>query len=180
MDIMLKMLNNIRNELKKVDAKVLCEVYDGQFHSIIVRAANGKPLTRLQHMQNFFKEVMINYDRDELISKLLVNSHISEEDVREISQMKFKNRTTKHMISISLEMKKVMKKVNRKKVIIRRMYIKTKPINNTCMQDIRTKHREDIWLRFLKQKVDLHKDQITSDLSTKEIQKLMKGTKVHR
>ena len=153
---------------------------DGQFHSIIVRAANGKPLTRLQHMQNFFKEVMINYDQDELISKLLVNSQISEEDVREISQMKFKNGTTKHMISISLEMKKVMKKVNRKKVIIRRMYIKTKPINNTCMQDIRTKHREDIWLKFLKQKVDLHKHPITNDLSMREIQKLMKGTKVHR
>ena len=27
------------------------------------------------------------------------------------------------------------------------------------------------WLKFLKQKVDLHKDQMTSDLSTREIQK---------
>ena len=26
------------------------------------------------------------------------------------------------------------------------------------MQNIRTKHREDIWLKFLKQKVDLHKE----------------------
>ena len=83
------MLNNIWNKLEKVDAKVLCEVYDGQFHSIIVKAANGKPLTRLQHIQNYFKEVMINYDRDELISKLLVNSDISDEDVKELSQTKF-------------------------------------------------------------------------------------------
>ena len=134
MKIMLQMLNDIWNELKKVDAKVLCEVYDGQFHSIIVKSASGKPLTRLQHMQNYFKEVMINYDRDELISKLLVNSDISDEDVKELSQTKFKNGSTKHMNSITLEMKKVMKKVNRRKLIIRRMYIKTKPIDNTCMQ----------------------------------------------
>ena len=155
-------------------------MYDGQFHSIIVKSASGKPLTRLQHMQNYFKEVMINYDRDELISKLLVNSDISDEDVKELSQTKFKNGSTKHMNSITLEMKKVMKKVNKKKLIIRRMYIKTKPIDNTCMQNIRTKHREDIWLKFLKQKVDLHKEQRITDLSSRELQKMMEGTKVHR
>ena len=180
MEIMLKMLNDIRNELKKVDANILCEVYDGQFHSIIVKAANGKPLTRLQHMQNYFKEVMINYDRDELISKLLVNSDISEEDVKDLYQTKFKNGVTKHMNSITLEMKKVMKKVNREKIIIRRMYIRTKPIDNTCMQDIRTKHREHIWMKFLKQKFDSNKQQRISDLSSRELQKMMEGTKVHR
>ena len=85
-----------------------------------MKSASGKPLTRLQYMQNYFKEVMINYDRDELISKLLVNSHISDEDVRELSQTNFKNGSIKHMNSITLE----MKKVNKKKLIIRRMYIK--------------------------------------------------------
>ena len=174
------MLNDIRNELKKVDAKVLCEVYDGQFHSIIVKGANGKPLTRLQHMQNYFKEVMINYDRDELISKLLLNSHICEEDVKDLYKMKFNNGVTKYMNSIILEMKKVMKKVNRRKLIIRRMYIKTKPIDNTCMQDIRTKHREHIWLKFLNQKFDSKKQHRISDLSSRELQKMMEGTKVHR
>ena len=174
------MLNDILNKLKKVDAKVLCEVYNGQFHSIIVKSASGKTLTRLQHMQNYFKEVMINYDRDELISKLLMNSHISDEDVRELSQTKFKNGSTKHMNSITLEMKKVMKKVNKKKLIIRRMYIKMKPIDNTCMQNIRTKHRGDIWLKFLKQKVDLHKEKRITDLSSRELQKMMEGMKVHR
>ena len=174
------MVNDIRNKLKKVDAKVLCEVYNGQFHSIIVKSASGKPLTRLQHMQNYFKEVMINYDREELISKLLVNSHISDEDVRELSQTKFKNGSTKHMNSITLEMKKVMKKVNKKKLIIRRMYIKTKQIDNTCMQNIRTKHRGDIWLKFLKQKVCLHKEKRITDLSSRELQKMMEGIKVHR
>ena len=180
MEIMLKMLNDIRNELKKVDAKVLCSVYDGQFYSIIVKGANGKPLTRLQHMQNYFKEVMINYDRDELISKLLVNSHMSQEDVQDLYQTKFKNGVTKHMNSITLEMKKVMKKVKRRKLIIRRMYIKSKPIDNTCMQDIKMKHREHIWLKFLKQKFDSNKQQRISDLSSRELQKMMEGMKVHR
>ena len=60
------------------------------------------------------------------------------------------------------------------------MYIKTKPIDNTCMQNIRTKHRGDIWLKFLKQKVDLHKEQRITDLSSRELQKMMEGTKVHR
>ena len=145
MNIMLEMVNDIRNELKKVNAQVLCEVYDGQFHSIIVKDANGKPLTRLQHMQNFFKEVMINYDRDQLISKLLVHSHICEEDVTELSRTKFKNGRTKEMNSITLEMKKVMKTVKRRKSVIRKMYIRSKPIDNKCMENIKTKHRTYIW-----------------------------------
>ena len=159
MKIMLKMLNDIRNELKKVNANVLCEVYDGQFHSIIVKSEDGKPLTRLQHMQNFFKEVMINYDREELISKLLV---------------------TKYMNNIILEMKNVMKKVNRRKLIIRRMYIRMKPIDQISMRDIKTKHREDIWLKFLKQKLQLNQEKQSTDLSSRELKKMMEGTKVHR
>ena len=55
-----------------------------------------------------------------------------------------------------------------------------KPIDNTCMQNIRTKHREEIWLKFLKQKVDLHKEKRITDLSSRELQKMMEGTKVHR
>ena len=109
-----------------------------------------------------------------------MNSDISDEDIRELSQTKFKNESTKHMNSITLEMKKVMKKVNKKKLIIRRMYIKTKPIDNTCMQNIRTKHRGDILLKFLKQKVDLHKEKRITDLSSRELQKMMEGMKVHR
>ena len=116
MKIMLKMLNDIHNEPKKVNAQVLCEVYDGQFHSIIVKDGNGKPLTRLQHMQNYFKEVMINYDRDELISKLLVYSDICEEDLNELSQTKFKNGSTKNMNNITLEMKESNEKSQQEEI----------------------------------------------------------------
>ena len=55
-----------------------------------------------------------------------------------------------------------------------------KPIDNTCMQNIRTKHIGDIWLKFLKQKVDLHKEKRITDLSSRELEKMMEGTKVYR
>ena len=41
------MRNDIRNELHFRNTSVLCEVYDGQFHDIIVKSDEGKPLTRL-------------------------------------------------------------------------------------------------------------------------------------
>ena len=50
MKIMRNMVNDLRNELQKRNTSVLCEVYDGQFHQLIVRSENGEPLTRLQMM----------------------------------------------------------------------------------------------------------------------------------
>ena len=107
-------------------------------------------------------------------------SHICEQDLNELSKMKFRTGSTKQMNNINLEMKKVMKKVNRRKIIIRRMYIKMKPIDNISMENIKTKHREEIWLKFLKQKVPLNKEKRSTDLSSRELQKMMEGTKVHR
>ena len=107
-------------------------------------------------------------------------SHICEQDLNELSKMKFRNGSTKQMNNINLEMKKVMKKVNKRKIIISRMYIKMKPIDNISMENIKTKHREEIWLKFLKQKVPLNKEKRSTDLSSRELQKMMEGTKVHR
>ena len=39
------MVNQIRDELKSLNATILCEVYDGQFHPIIVKNEKGEPLT---------------------------------------------------------------------------------------------------------------------------------------
>ena len=36
MNVMRNIINDIRNDLKKQNTGVLCEVYDGQFHPIIV------------------------------------------------------------------------------------------------------------------------------------------------
>ena len=44
-DIVQNIRSDIRNELKLRNTSVLCEVYDGQFHDLIVRSDCGKPLT---------------------------------------------------------------------------------------------------------------------------------------
>ena len=46
MSVMRNIVNE-RNELKTLATTVLCEVYNGQFHPIIVRSEIGE--TRLQH-----------------------------------------------------------------------------------------------------------------------------------
>ena len=65
MKIMRNMVNDIRNELQKWNTSVLCEVYDGQFHQLIVRSENSEPLTRLQMMHDHFNTVMKKYDKKE-------------------------------------------------------------------------------------------------------------------
>ena len=45
MNIMRNMVNDVRSEMHKRNTSVLCEVYDGQFHDLIVRSDDGKPLT---------------------------------------------------------------------------------------------------------------------------------------
>ena len=44
----------------------------------------------------------------------------------------------------------------------------------------RYQNETHIWLKFLKQKFDLNKQQRISDLSSRELQKMMEGTKLHR
>ena len=69
MSVMHNIINDIRNDLKEQNTSVLCEVYDGQFHKIIVKSEEGEPLTRLQHGQQAFKNMMTTYDRKELLMK---------------------------------------------------------------------------------------------------------------
>ena len=44
----------------------------------------------------------------------------------------------------------------------------------------RYQNETHIWLKFLKQKFDSNKQQRISDLSSRELQKMMEGTKLHR
>ena len=53
-DIVQNIRNDIRNKLKLRNTAVLCEVYDGQFHDLIVRSDCGKPLTQIQNAKDFF------------------------------------------------------------------------------------------------------------------------------
>ena len=86
---MQNMISDIRTELKNQNTSVLCEVYNGQFHQIIVRSEDGEPLTRLQHVIDIFKDTLKNKDRSELINELLMYSDITEDDKEYISKMRF-------------------------------------------------------------------------------------------
>ena len=122
------------------------KVYDGQFHSIIVKSSNGQPLTRIQFMLQKFREVMRDHDKQDLLLELDNHSKMNEEDLEELSKLKFKNGATRNIGRLSLAMKKVRKRDK----VIRRHYLETIPINNFGMKDIKTKHREDLWNRYLR------------------------------
>ena len=89
MSTMRNMVNDIRNELKERNTSVLCEVYDGQFHQIIVWSQEGHPLTRMQHCQDHFRKIMLANSREELLSILLAYSKISDEDYSRIRETEF-------------------------------------------------------------------------------------------
>ena len=83
------MRNDIRNELKLRNTSVLCEVYDGQFHDLIVRSDSGQPLTRIQHTKDFFWETLENYDKNTLVTNILPYSTISPSDLDAIQNTQF-------------------------------------------------------------------------------------------
>ena len=91
MSVMREIINDIRDDLYVQNTRVLCEVYDGQFHPIIVKSETGAPLTRLQHNIQFFRSMMIEKDRSEMLHELLKYSDVLLEDIDYISTMHFKD-----------------------------------------------------------------------------------------
>ena len=102
------MRNDIRNELHSRNTSVLCKVYDGQFHDIIVNSDEGKPLTRLQHAKQHFKVVFGNNDKKDLLDSLLPYSEITSEDKDELKNLPFENGKIHTMESITVGMKRVL------------------------------------------------------------------------
>ena len=89
MATMRDMVNDIRDELKTCRSSVLCEVYNGQFHNIIVRSEKGEPLTHLQLAQNHFKCVMNDNSREDLANILLAYCKIIDNDIARVQTMEF-------------------------------------------------------------------------------------------
>ena len=85
------MKNDIRNELHSRNTSVLCEVYDSQFHDIIVNSDEGKPLTRLQNAKQHFKLILDNHDKKDLLDSLLPYSKITSQDQDKLKNLRFKN-----------------------------------------------------------------------------------------
>ena len=140
MNVMRNMVDDIRNELHKCKTTVLCEVYDGQFHPIIVKTSTGKPLTRIQLAQQHFKDTLKNQSKQELINILLPYSELCSSDLDELSTMRFQNQKTVTMESVTVDMKRVIRNVNNRNVFIFQTYIATNKVGNFSMEDIKTHH----------------------------------------
>ena len=106
MSVMCNIINDIRNDLKEQNTGVLCEVYD----QIIVKSEEGEPLTRLQHAQQIFGNMMTTYNRKELLIKLLIYSDILQDDLDKISCMNFRNGHMKELDGVRIYIRKVLKK----------------------------------------------------------------------
>ena len=178
LDVMRNMINDLRNDLVKRKCQVLCEVYDGQFHSLMVKSETGYPLTRLQLIQQHFKEKMQDYTREELIKLLLTYSTIDEDNKSELANYKIQTASIKKMSSITVEMKRIVMEDD----IIRQIFIQTNAVGNFSMKDIETNHRESVWNKYLRQRNNTAADiqNVNNKLSRTDICNLIKGSKVHR
>ena len=134
MKIMRNMVNDIRNELQKQNMSVLCEVYDGQFHQLIVRSENSEPLTRLQMMHDHFNTVMKKYDKKELLEKIMSYSEITEGDRKEIEMNTFVEDTVLELDSVIV---RILKEDN-----VNRITIMTNEIGGFSMKNFVTYWRQ--------------------------------------
>ena len=176
MNVMRNIINDIRNDLKKQNTGVLCEVYDGQFHPIIVKSEKGEPLTRLQHVCQRFKEVMRDNEKCELVNKLLMYSEIAEDDIDYITAMRFRNGLEEELDSVHIRMEKVIKD----KIVWNKIFIDTIEMNGIQMKQIRTEHRDEIWKRYVKRGGKFQPVTHAIGLNTNELKAMIQGTKMHR
>ena len=179
-DIVRNIRNDIRNELKLRNTAVLCEVYDGQFHDLIVRSDCGKVLTQIQNAKDFFRETMENCDKETLINTILAYSKIDESDLDRIRQTRFHHNVITKLNTVTLECKHVLNL--QKDNFISKIFIQSDNKRNYSMEDIVTNHRKNIWNRYLGYKTTnkLTEIPIENKLSEEELHDLIKGTKLHR
>ena len=176
------MVNDIHLELHERNTQILCKVYDGQFHDLIVHDSNDGPLTRLQLSKQIFKDTMDSYDKAELLDTLLPYSTIDENDITYISDYRFCNEHQIQLNSVSLSIRRrFVRDVNDH--FVRTISIETNPVADFSLQNIITHHRTNIWNKFLRTSrtiVDQDANNINTQLSQNEITELIKGTKLHR
>ena len=167
------MVNDIRNELQKQNTCVLCEVYDGQFHQLIVRSENFEPLTRLQMMHDHFNTVMKKYDIKELLEKIMSYSEITEGDRKEIEMNPFVEDTVLELDSVIV---RILKEDN-----VNRFTIMTNEIGGFSMKDFVTYWRQKFNTGTSKQLVsNVNDDNRTNVLTAADMKQLIVGTKFHR
>ena len=179
-DIVCNIRNDIQNELKLRNTSVLCEVYDRQFHDLIVRSDSGKPLTRIQNAKDFFRDTMDNFDKKTLISNILPYSKIDPSDLDAIKGTDFHQNVVMKLNTVTLEFKCVLNP--EKDNFIRKIFIKTNAKGNFSMEDFVTNHHKSIWNRYLGYKTGNKstENSLEKKPSHQELRDLIKGTKLHR
>ena len=150
----------------------MCEVYDGQFHKLITRDKDNCPLTRLQFQQDFFKCIMNEYDKQELLRFILPYSSIDLDDIEYLRHNVIETGHTE-LQSISIDM--VERRGN--KILI----VRTIPIGNISMRDIRTKYRKNLWAKLLRATTsDRNSERRNVHLTNYELQRLIRGSRYGR
>ena len=182
MTVMRNMVDDIRNELHRRKTSVLCEVYDGQFHPIIVKTSTGKPLTRIQLAQEHFRDTLKNQTKQQLLDILLPYSEICASDLEQLSNMPFRNHHSVCMECITVDMRRVIRKINNTSVFIFQTHITSNKVGNFSMKDIVTKHREDIWNKYADKYKNMYNatSACPTELTENDLCKIIKGTKLHR
>ena len=173
--VMRNIVNDIRDELKFNDTTVLCEVYDGQFHKLIVESEDGWPLMCLQHAMKHFNEILQNNDKENLLEFIMNYSTISASDITDIENTHFRNGKTMEFESVTLHMECVLQG----EIFIRKTSIETIPVGDFQMKDMVTRHRKVIWHKFLS-KHKRRDSNVDTALSTEELKTLFTGSKIHR
>ena len=173
--VMRNIVNDIRDELQCNQTTILCEVYDGQFHKLIVESEDGWPLRRLQHATRHFTEIMQNNDKEDLLDFIMNYSTVSPSDIYKLQNTHFRNGNTIELESVAIEIKRYLEG----NTFIRKTTIETIPVGNFQMKDMVTRHHKVIWHKYLSR----HKMRVAdvdTVLSNEELKTLFTGSKIHR
>ena len=170
--VMRSMLCDIMKKLDEGNISVLCEVYDGQFHKLITRDANGEPLTRLQFQLDYFKKIMKTYDKKDLLNELLPYSSVNQEDLDELTSMPFHTGCAE-LESITVHMTR--------QGTIKKFLVCSNEIGNFTFGHFQTRFRSRLWNKLLNpEDQQQQRPSSNNQLTNNELMDIIRGTRFHR
>ena len=76
MTTMHKMISDVRDQCMDFNVNVRCEVYGGQFLSLVHFSSTGYPLTRLAFLQKYYKELQ-TWSKDQCVDYLMGDTFVN-------------------------------------------------------------------------------------------------------